>query len=128
MYWDRVLLEVLNKDYLSGFYGFIPRSLARTGAKEQKKSSGRMRKENMKTYPLGSKYPNLYFTQREAECMMNLIKGRTISTTASALELSSRTVEFYVNNIKRKLNCRTKSDLIQKVLETDFMQHVDFNV
>ena len=127
MYWNRVLLEVLNKDYLSGFYGFIPRNVA-AEAKRANKTSGRKRKEQMKVYHLGNKHPKLYFTQREAECMLNLIKGRTISTTATALELSARTVEFYVNNMKRKLDCRTKSDLIQKVLETDFMQNVDFNI
>lgn len=126
MYWEQILSEVLNKDYPFGFYGFIPRKIVKSGAK-QKKMTGK-RKEDMKIYALGTNYPHLYLTQREAECMLNLINGRTISATATALALSSRTVEFYVNNMKKKLDCRTKSDLIEKILKTDFMRYVDFSV
>ncbi len=71
-------------------------------------------------YFLGARFPGVYLTQREAECMINFLKDKTVSEAAAILELSPRTVEFYLKNIKVKLECRTKSELIHKVRESDF--------
>lgn len=50
-------------------------------------------------------------TSRERECLDLLLQGKTAKETASRLALSSRTVEFYLNNIKRKLKCSNKGEL-----------------
>lgn len=79
-----------------------------------------------KKYFLGEVYGNMYFTGREAEVMVQLMQGKTLQAAAYALKLSPRTIEFYVKNMKTKLACRTKSELIGKVFASDFINHVDF--
>ena len=78
------------------------------------------------SYKLGSNYGNIYFTKREAQCMVFVLKGKTINGVARALNLSPRTVEYYLKNMKIKLGCRTKSELIELVYASEFMKNVDF--
>lgn len=76
-------------------------------------------------YQLGQRYGELYFTTREGECMLGLLSGKTIVRVAAELELSPRTVEFYLKNMKSKLGCRTKSELIRLILKSDFMTNYE---
>ncbi len=82
----------------------------------------------MKLYTLGEDHKGIYFTRREAECMLLLLEGRTMANVAVALKLSHRTVEFYTKNMKNKLNCNTKEELVNVVLLSKFKEHVDFEV
>ena len=75
----------------------------------------------MEVYSLGKKHANVYFTRREAECMLLLLKGKTIGAVANILNLSPRTVEYYVKNMKSKLGCRTKFELLDTVHASDFI-------
>lgn len=77
-------------------------------------------------YGLGLKYGDIYFTKREAECMVLLLKGKTIDGVAKLLQLSPRTVEYYVKNMKAKIGCRTKFELIDLVHDSDFLKNIDF--
>lgn len=105
MHWDDVLQEVLNRKD----------STVRT---KQKKSAV------TEKYYLGEPCEGIYLTQREAETMAHIILGKTIHATGEAMGLSPRTVEFYLNNIKYKLHCRTRTDLISKVLNSGFMENL----
>ncbi|MCK4609098.1 MAG: helix-turn-helix transcriptional regulator [Gammaproteobacteria bacterium] len=77
-------------------------------------------------YFLGDNFKGIYFTQREAECMMQLLQGKSFSGAAEKLNLSPRTVEFYVKNMRKKLNCDSKFELIAQVRDSDFLNN--FNV
>ena len=77
-------------------------------------------------YKLGIKFKDISFSRREAECMSHLLRGRSIRGAAKKLGLSHRTVEFYVKKMKKKLNCNTKYELIALVVDSDFLQNVDF--
>ena len=77
-------------------------------------------------YKLGNKFKNIHFSKREAECMSLLLRGRSIKGVAKKLAISHRTVEFYVRNMKRKLNCKTKYELIDLVIDSDFLKNIDF--
>lgn len=55
-------------------------------------------------------------TERELECLHYLILGKSAKQTASILNVSSRTVEFHLNNIKDKAFCRSKIELLSKTL------------
>lgn len=55
-------------------------------------------------------------TPRERECLNFYVKGRTAKETAIALNLSHRTVEEHLNNLKNKLGCKHKRDLLAKSL------------
>lgn len=50
-------------------------------------------------------------SNRERQCLKYLLEGKTAKETADSLSLSPRTVEFYFENIKRKLNCWSKREL-----------------
>lgn len=54
---------------------------------------------------------------REKACLLNLILGRSAKESARILNISFRTVQAYIEKIKNKLACHTRSQLIQKLLE-----------
>lgn len=55
-------------------------------------------------------------SQRELECVSYLFLAHTAKATAEALGLSVRTVEGHLDNVKSKLSCRKKSEIISKVI------------
>ena len=71
----------------------------------------------MVTYPsgkriyLGPVFPEIYLTLREAEIIL-LLEGNTYIQIAMKLGISKRTVELYINNVRKKLNCSSKNKLI----------------
>lgn len=70
---------------------------------------------------LGRNYPNQYLTPRESQCCLLLLYGLTMRAIADELELSARTVEYYLNNIKRKLGCYYRDQLVKILLNSDFL-------
>ena len=73
-------------------------------------------------YWLGALYPSLYLTQREAECVYYLARGLTIAATAKKLDLSARTVEFYLKKVKEKMKIRKKSQLVERLHEIGYVE------
>ena len=67
----------------------------------------------LQQYPLRGKTGQIYLSKRESECLLQLSLGKTAKETARALDLSPRTVEFYLNNIKEKTDCRTRTELVR---------------
>jgi DNA-binding CsgD family transcriptional regulator len=53
-------------------------------------------------------------SKREQECLSLYIDEHNMQYVADQLELSVRTIEFYLGNIKNKLNCWNKVELIKK--------------
>ena len=58
-----------------------------------------------------------YLTQREAEVLEYICLGHTQATTAAKLELSPRTVEFYIKNVRARWQVRTQRELCQLILQ-----------
>lgn len=58
-------------------------------------------------------------TSREMEVCFFLIQGFSASQIALQLFLSKRTIEHTIENIKDKLDCWTKAELIQKLIERE---------
>lgn len=56
-------------------------------------------------------------TQRQADCVSGLMKGMTIKEIAHQLQLSARTVEHYLEAVKLKLNCNSRSQIISAILD-----------
>lgn len=50
-------------------------------------------------------------SHQERECVKLLLKGKSAKETASSLELSFRTVEHYLDNVKNKFNCQYKNEI-----------------
>lgn len=74
-------------------------------------------------YQLSEALAGVYFTQREADCMMQMLNGKTMNEAGKCLNLSPRTVEYYLLRVKRKLKCRKKRELIALVAKTDFAKN-----
>ncbi len=115
MHWDALLDQVLKEKNSSGVMATYSKKDSETLGELSSKP-----KAVFKKYFLGEPYRNIYFTGREAEVMLQLMQGKTLQAAADALKLSPRTIEFYVKNMKTKLACRTKSELIGKVFASDF--------
>jgi DNA-binding CsgD family transcriptional regulator len=58
-------------------------------------------------------------TKREAECIQLLKQGLSAKQTAYTLQISVRTVESYLNNLKRKAHCHSKLALLAKIKNSD---------
>lgn len=56
---------------------------------------------------------------RQAECLNYITLGFSAKQIAFEMNLSTRTIEFYTNLLKEKLNCSTKYELIRKALISD---------
>lgn len=121
MYWDAILYEVRYKHSPHCFFAFTS-----LGGDEDEAASTRrkLQKRNLapvarKSYPLGASYFETHFTQREAECIVKLLSGKPNDEVASEMALSKRTIEFYIKNMKSKLHCHTRQELIDKVAKID---------
>jgi len=68
---------------------------------------------------------NLHLSKREAECVFFLLRGLTIKKVAYTLDLSPRTVEFYLKNVKHKLACKKKNEVLQLIRQTSFVTDPD---
>lgn len=58
-------------------------------------------------------------TPREAECITHLLAGKTAKQTASALKISPRTVLFHLDNLREKAQCKSKLELLGKLIITE---------
>lgn len=59
---------------------------------------------------------DIYLSRREAECVQHLMHGKTVKMIALSLNLSPRTVEGYLENVKAKFQVNSKADLINKII------------
>jgi len=75
---------------------------------------------NDKRYVIYSEKTDIYFTRREALTMAYFLEDKTIKEAAQLQHISPRTVEAYLSNMKRKLNCRNKKALINQIKNSDF--------
>lgn len=134
-YWSRVLEEVLNKHnpnypaiLTNAREAFAlpepkplrPPKVTKLHAKKRLARAA-MQEKAGKKYGLVGKFSDIYLTKREAQVAYCFIQGKSTMQTAKLLNLSRRTVEFYVNNMKVKLNCRFKADLLDILLQDDFL-------
>jgi|GEM_PF-1117427 len=70
---------------------------------------------------ISTKKGNVIPTIRELECINYMLKGYSMKQVANILDLSPRTVEAYIQNIKQKTGCTSKSDLLSAFANSNFM-------
>jgi len=132
MYWHAILHEVTQRcaygtgatfaDIRDGFRSHVRAPSLNSGGF----AASRRRETLAQKYPLNGKYKGVYFTRREAECMDQFLRGRTIEQTAVTLNIATRTCEYYLLNMKNKLGCNSKAELIGIIAGTNFVKLVDF--
>lgn len=89
---------------------------------EQDKEAFRSKNSGEFVYMLNDCSSNNYkFTVRETECLFYIIRGKTAKQIAKVLNLSPRTVEFYIERIKLKMDCTTKSQIVAKAISENLV-------
>lgn len=73
---------------------------------------------------VGAPYEDIYFTYREAQAMALFLKGYTNADVAERVKLSARTIDYYLSNMKIKFGCKTKSELMKRISESEFGRNV----
>lgn len=78
---------------------------------------------NFNSKDISNKLDPIYFSEkgkqlskRETEIILLLIKGKSTKKIAMELNLSLRTIENYLNNIKLKTDSNPKSELLEKMI------------
>jgi len=65
-------------------------------------------------------------SQRQQECLFYLLRGKSDKDIGRKLNLSSRTVESYIHEIKHKMRCQTRLEIIEKSLNEGLLHHYLF--
>ncbi len=75
---------------------------------------------NLEQYFIGKPvFENL--TKRESEVLFFIARGKSTKCIANILNISSRTVEKHVENIKIKFNCRKKNEIIDYAISQGYI-------
>jgi DNA-binding CsgD family transcriptional regulator len=61
-------------------------------------------------------------TDKQAECLFYLVRGKTAKEIARILNKSPRTIEEHIENLKNQFGCETKSQLIEYAFYLGFAQ------
>ncbi len=77
----------------------------------RKAHRGPLNARQIETLKYARKLLEIRITYRELECGKFLMMGYSASSTAKALNISKRTVEYYIDNLKLKCNCDSKWQL-----------------
>ncbi len=122
-YWDKLVNEILHRDPLKkADYRLSTSESACSKNTQISVEYQRQPTRRAIKYQIGEPNNKTYLTQREADCMIQLLEGKTLCQTGQALRLSPRTVEYYLGKIKRKLNCRKKREVIHLIAKTEFVK------
>ncbi len=60
-------------------------------------------------------------TSRQEECLFLLARGKSYKEISRIMNISTRTIEDHIAALKVKLDCNTKSQIIEKAINHDFM-------
>lgn len=89
-----------------------------------KKHENKYQKTFLKSYKVGVFENPFDLSARELECLFCLLRGMTAKRIAQILQLSKRTIEFYIVNIKNKFGSLTKSELMVLSIQYGYMDMI----
>lgn len=75
-------------------------------------------------YTLHDHHNKYKLTNRECECVFLLVRGKSAREIGVLLSLSKRTVESYIENIKNKMHCQNKSEVLVKAVLNGYHTHI----
>lgn len=75
-------------------------------------------------YTLNDNENKYELTNRECECVFLLIRGKSAKEIGALLSLSKRTIESYIENIKNKMDCKNKAEILVKAVLNGYHNHI----
>ena len=75
-------------------------------------------------YLLNTSNNTYQLSSREYECIFLLIRGKTAKEIGALLSLSKRTVESYIDNIKNKMDCKNKAEILVKSILNGYHEYI----
>jgi DNA-binding CsgD family transcriptional regulator len=81
-----------------------------------------LKNTKVRHYQLDTKYP-CTISQRELDCLVHLFQGKSAAEAGNDLFISRRTVEKHIENLKKKLDCQKRSDILKKLVAAGFQFH-----
>lgn len=80
-------------------------------------------KNKQRSYLCNRKYidDEINLTQRESECLFFILRGSPLPKIANILNISARTVEKHIENIKAKMGVHFKSQLIERAIAKGYL-------
>jgi DNA-binding CsgD family transcriptional regulator len=75
-------------------------------------------------YSLNDHQNKYELTSREYECVFLLIRGKSAKEIGALLSLSKRTIESYIENIKNKMDCKNKAEILVKAVLSGYHSHL----
>jgi LuxR family transcriptional regulator, quorum-sensing system regulator SolR len=94
-------------------YRKMVNDLGRTATKENGHAVNLKANFNLKKYPISNGNIRAYVTPRELECLQYLGQGFSYKEIGSILQISNRTVETHLQQIKNKLNIYSHAQLLK---------------
>ena len=70
---------------------------------------------------LGREFYNEYLTKTELVVLQHILLGKTAMSIADDMNISRRTVEYHTENLKLKMQCKTKGEIIAKAIKFIFL-------
>lgn len=76
------------------------------------------------SYHIVNQYKASSLTPRESECAFYVLRGQSNREISEKLHISIKTVEVHYQHIKSKLDCRFRSQVIEKLLNLECLQQI----
>lgn len=76
------------------------------------------------SFLLTHNFNEIKLSDREAECLFFILRGKTAKLIARYLGISPRTVEEHISNLKTKFNAQNKFELIDKAIQAGFLNTI----
>ncbi|MBA3660350.1 MAG: PAS domain-containing protein [Gammaproteobacteria bacterium] len=80
-----------------------------------------------KRYYLGEDFGNEYLTHREVEVFRKLLLGYTAKQMGEVLNISAKTIESYIDNLRRKLQAKNKGEIIATAIQFGLTHIIHLN-
>ena len=92
---------------------------------EEKRREEKRREEVSTCQQKGFIISGVYLTNREMDVLACICNGYTQKSTAELLKISENTAKSYLNSIKEKANCKSKSAIIKRFTKSakDILLH-----
>ncbi|MBA2652262.1 MAG: helix-turn-helix transcriptional regulator [Tatlockia sp.] len=79
-------------------------------------------------YTIAKQYGEYNLSKRETQSLFYLIRGYSAREIAQRLGLSAKTIEYHIEQLKNKLNCSKRSELIEKSIDLGFIYNIPVSI